>query len=217
MRLIEQPETSWSVEDRQEHETLMKLKLPKLELKASKFQEYKKQFQIGLSMMALASLVVVIMTQKNEDVLRAKGSVQVSVIWERGGKVSKLGEDVVLQDGDKVGASVVSSEESVAYWSITDNKMNVLSGAEDIEASKILLEPGVIKSFASSFELTSPNQGEHLVVAICPKTATVKPSPEKAEKHGGIFDREFVGRLLTESQVRSNECLFVGYRLRKLP
>jgi hypothetical protein len=218
MRLIGGDESTWSQEDRSENERLMKLRLPKLELKTSKLQEFKKQIQIGLSMLALASLVVVFVTQKKDETLRAKGSIQVSVIWERGGKVLKLTDDSILQDGDKIGATVISSEEAVAYWTITDSNMNVLSGAQDIESSKLVLEPGALKSFNSSYELTAPNQGEHLVVAVCPKPAAdAKASPTAGDNKTGVFNREFVSRLLTEAQVRSNECLFVGYRLRKLP
>ncbi len=216
LRLIQQDESTWTESDRQEFARLQSFKLPPLELKPTPWMTFKRQFQSGLPLLATASLAIVTMVTlfKSKDTdLVAKGSMQVSVFWDRNGKVSPLKDDSTLKDGDKIGASVVSSEEAIAYWAITDDKFKPISDVNDIESSKLALEPGVSKRFDSGFELVAPNQGENLVVVVCAKSkmkADVKPVDS-------LFDREFTSKLLADQQIRSSDCLFVGYRLRNLP
>lgn len=213
MRLIEKDESAWTETDRQEFNRIKDLKLPPLELKPTWWQTWRTQIQVGAGALAMASFALIFVLPKSEDGFNAKGSMKVSVIWEREGKVSPLKDDSELKDGDKIGASVISSEEAVAFWAITDDKMKILNETDDIEASRIQLEPGVSKSFGSSFVLTSPNQGENLLVAVCPKS---KESGEK-KAAGELFDRELVGKLLKEPRVNSSDCTFIGFRLRRLP
>lgn len=211
LKLIEQDESKWDKEDREEYARLQSLRLPPLELKPSFWQAWKTQIQIGMSVAVMASLALMVTTNLRKEELTAKGSFQVSVFWERAGKVQPLTEETVLQDGDKVGASVVNSEEGVAYWTITDDKMKALSDSSDVETSLLRLEPGLKKNFNSSFVLTAPNQGEHLVVAVCSK-----PQPAANKKPvDSLFDREFMTQLLDETKIRSSDCVFVGYRLRR--
>lgn len=216
LRLIQQDESQWTPSDREEFDRLQTLRLPPLELKPTAWMKFKQQFKITIPALATASIaiigVVTLMRQPN-DILAPKGSIQVSVVWERAGKVSSLTVDSELKDGDKIGASVVSSDESVAYWAITDDKFKPIVEMADIESSKILLEPGVSKRFDSSFELVAPNQGESLVVIVCPKSKineTTKPVES-------LFDQQFTVRLLADQQIRSSDCMFAGYRLRRSP
>ncbi|MEQ1878132.1 MAG: hypothetical protein ABL958_15930 [Bdellovibrionia bacterium] len=214
MRLIESDESKWSADDRKEHERLKGLRLPPLELKPTRWMLWKTQIQAGLGVAVMASLAIVIGYSMNKDeVLTAKGALQVNVVYVRDGKQSGLTGESELKDGDKIAASVVSAEEAIAYWTITDDKMNVLDDAADIESTVIRLEPGLMKSFENSFVLIPPNQGENLVVVVCPKPAA--GAGKKAVQE--LFNRETVSQLLTESRVRSSDCVFVGYRLRRLP
>lgn len=217
-RLINQDESQWSEEDKQEFARLQDLQLPPLELKPSLWNKFRLQIQIGLSAVVTASLALFYFLPQT-DRLSAKGGLQVSVFWERAGKVSPLTSETILSDGDKIGAKVNSSEESYAYWAITDNNLKVISGVDDIESSRVYLEPGVSKSFESSFVLTAPNQGEHLVVVVCPKkeiSAQTKLNA-KTPPIDSLFNHEFVTQLFSESRLTSSNCIFAGYRLRRMP
>jgi hypothetical protein len=136
----------------------------------------------------------------------------VNVIWERQGKVQPIGSESALQDGDKVGASVVASQDSFAYWVITDNQNKVISDLGDIESSKITLQAGVSKSFESSFTLTAPNQGENLIVVICPQEKMLQPK----QAMDIVFNQQFFVQLMSEQKINSSSCIFAGYRLRSL-
>ncbi len=212
LKLIEKEESTWNQGDRDEYALIQSLRLPPLELNLSAWQRWKMQIRVGLGVAAIASLAIVVTTNlKQDDKFGAKGSLQVSVFWERAGKVQPLTEESVLQDGDKVGASVINSEEGVAYWTITDDKMKTLGNSGDIESSLLQLEPGLRKNFGSSFELTAPNQGEHLVVAVCSKAK----SNSNKKPVDSLFNHDFMNQLLEESKIRSDDCVYVGYRLRR--
>ncbi len=224
MRLIETDKVVWSKEDHIEFSHLSGLDLPPLKLsprKVSALESFLERFKIPEFRMviggAIAAIVAIVLIPKlEEDRLSAKGSLQVSVFWERDGKVSPLTDDSVLRDGDKVGAKVISSDEADAYWAITDNRFKAISDASDVDSSRLDLQPGVSKSFDSSFELVAPNQGENLVVVVCPKVKT--PKRDASEKPtDSFFDHEFVSRLMSEQKVRASGCVFVGHRLRRLP
>lgn len=216
LRLIQQEESKWSASDREEFDRLQSLRLPPLELKPTRWMKFKKQIKAGVPLFVTASLAVVTFVslyKTNVNEYTAKGSVQVSVFWERAGKVSPLNAESELKDGDRVGANVISSEAGIAYWAITDNSFKPISDITDIEGSKIILEPGVKAQFKFSFELVAPNQGENLIVVVCSKSQTksdVKPV-------NSLFDHEFTAKLLTAQQIRASDCTFVGYRLRNLP
>ncbi len=223
MRLIETDKSQWSKADHEEFARLNDLDLPALKLPArtpSLIEAFlggfkMPQLQIAVGGALAVTIAFILIQQPADDRLTAKGSLQVSVFWERDGKVSPLTTESVLRDGDKVGAKVISSDEADAYWAITDNQFKAISDADDVESSRLALQPGVSKNFDSSFELVAPNQGENLVVVVCPKVKAEKASADKPTD--SFFDHEFVSRLMTEQRVRSSGCMFVGHRLRRLP
>lgn len=235
LRLIEADETTWTPEERKEFERLKELDLPPLALPPrpmslpvsliDRASEVLRQtmrtvqlrpggFAGALTVAGLAIFVSVLVFREDSDRLSPKGAVQVSVFWERAGKVLPLLMDSNLVDGDKVGATVLSAEDGVAYWAITDKDFKVLSDQADVEASKLSLQAGVRKSFASSFELVPPNQGENLVIVVCPKA---RAEPPKNADTALLFDQAFVAKLTSEARIRSSECVFVGSRLRRMP
>jgi hypothetical protein len=161
----------------------------------------------------LASITLLREDADVSDRLTPKGALQISVFWERAGKVSPMSPEANLVDGDKVGATVLSAEDGVAYWAITDRDFKILSDQADVEASQISLQAGVRKSFTSSFELVAPNQGENLVIVVCPKSSTGSQKNDSAL----LFDQAFIAKLTSDSRIRSSECVFVGSRLRRMP
>jgi hypothetical protein len=213
LKIIEGDPSKWTEAERQEHEVLETLRLPPLPERKSWWQKFQFQIRMGFASAVAMSAAVVLFLPREKSELTAKGSIQVSAYWARGTTVRPLSSNENLLDGDKVGAGVISSEESFAYWAITDNQFKLLSHPHDIETSRLSLEPGVKKNFESSFELTSPNQGEHLVVIVCPKTA----KPTSTEKVGALLDQAFVSRLIAEKRAAAADCMFVGYRLRGMP
>ncbi len=228
MHIIENDKAKWSKADHEEFERLSNLDLPALKLPARKHSLLESllggfkmpQLQIAVGGAMAVTLTVILVQQPpggrtTGDRLTPKGSLQVSVFWERDGKVSPLTTESVLRDGDKVGAKVISSDEADAYWAITDNRFKAISDAGDVESSRLELQPGVSRNFDSSFELVAPNQGENLVVVVCPKVKAEKASSDRPTD--SFFDHEFISRLMTEQRVRSIGCMFVGHRLRRLP
>ncbi len=226
LRLIETDESQWTEDERLEFQSLQQLDLPPLVLPpapAGRLEQLgnwwrQPKFYSGLAIAGVASLTVFSLLVSRqmgdvEDRLSAKGSLQVSVFWERDGKVSPLMGEMNLKDGDKVGAAVLTSEDSVAYWAITDRDFKTLSDASDVESSKISLQAGVRKTFDSSFELVAPNQGENLVIVVCPRSAGQSLKTDTAP----LFDQTFVAKLISESRIRSSQCVFVGSRLRGAP
>lgn len=235
LRLIEADETTWTPEERKEFERLKEIDLPPLTLPPrprslpsslihrasevvrqtlSTVQLRPGSFAGALTVAGLAVFVSVLIFREDSDRLSPKGAVQISVFWERAGKVSPLLMKSNLVDGDKVGATVLSAEDGVAYWAITDQDFKILSDQADVEASKISLKAGVRKSFGSSFELVPPNQGENLVIVVCPDG---KAGPSKTDDTALLFDQAFVAKLTSEARIRSSQCLFVGSRLRRMP
>ena len=171
--------------------------------------------QMGLSVGLAFSLIFAVMILKQpKDHLTPKGAIRVSVFWERDGKVAPFTAETQLKDGDRVGSSVLSAEEAVAYWAISDNQFKVISDLNDIHTSRIELQPGVSQNFASSFTLVAPNQGEHLIVIVCPKGENQKHSPEGNVT--SVFNQEFVSKLVAKGQAETSNCMYIGYRLRRL-
>ena len=215
--IVSEDQSKWSSSELQEHERLQALLLPPLQLKPSWMMRFKLQIQMGLGAIVMASLALMVLLPRQES-LTAKGALQVSLFFEHDGKVSPFKPDVILKDGDKVGVSVNSAEEAFAYWAITDDKLKALDTADDIESSRITLSPGVSKNFESSFVLVAPNQGEHLVVVVCPKgTSKEGQKPEAKKPVDSLLNHDFISQLLTEQKISSSNCIFVGYRLRSRP
>jgi hypothetical protein len=160
-------------------------------------------------------LVLVVRLQTPEDRLTPKGSVRVSVYWDRGGKVSPFTAESQLQDGDRIGASVTAAEESVAYWVVSDANFKIISDPSDIHSSRLNLAPGVPQNFAASFTLVAPNQGEHLIVIVCPKGDN--KTSESGDRVGTVFDQAFVSKLIAKGQLEASNCMYAGYKLRGIP
>lgn len=160
-------------------------------------------------------LILVIRLQTPQDQLTPKGSVRVAVFWDRGGKVSPFTAESQLQDGDRIGASVTAAEESVAYWVVSDAQFNIISDPNDIHASRLNLAPGVPQEFAASFTLVAPNQGEHLIVIVCPKGDN--KTLESGDRVGTVFDQSFVSKLIAKGQLEASNCMYAGYKLRGMP
>jgi hypothetical protein len=170
-----------------------------------------KSFAIAASAVAIGFFFPLI--QPNHDTLAPKGSLQVSVFWQHDGITKPWTEMSNIQDGDRVGASVISSEESVAYWFLTDKSMNIIDGTDDIESSQIKLKAGQSQSFDSSFQLTAPNQGENLVVIVCPQTMTGAGKIVKAL----LLDHDFTDKILRARRLLYKDCSFSGFKLRSSP
>ncbi|MCB0364921.1 MAG: hypothetical protein H6624_12375 [Bdellovibrionaceae bacterium] len=170
---------------------------------------------LSVSIAVAFSLVFTVLVLKQpKDHLTAKGAIRVSVFWERDGRVSPFNSETELKDGDRVGSSVLSASEAVAYWAISDSEFNVISDPDDIRTSRINLEPGESKNFSSSFTLVAPNQGEHLIVIVCPKEE--HQGGKSSQKLNTVFNQEFVSQLISKGQIEASNCMYVGYRLRRL-
>ncbi len=217
LRIISEDPQTWSPEVRKESEYLQSLRLPELELKTSWRMKFKSEIQLSLGALLMASFALIFFLPRHE-ILTPKGAFQVSVFVEHEGKLSPLKSESLLKDGDKVAASVNSAEDSYAYWAITDHQLKVLTPKEDIESSRLFLPAGVSKSFESSFVLVAPNQGEHLVVVVCPKSENKTPEKSDSKKPiDSLFNHDFVTQLQAGGPLQSSQCIFVGYRLRRLP
>lgn len=226
LRILTEDQSRWTQADHEECLFLQNLDLPKLNLSTCKTAElswWKKfsgelQSGIRIKIIAIAASVVAIgffvpLIQPNHDNLAPKGTLQVSVFWQHDGITQAWTEMSNLQDGDKVGASVISSEESTAYWLLTDKSMNIIDGTEDIESSRLKLRPGQSQSFDSSFQLTAPNQGENLVVIVCLQTV---PGAEKMVK-ALLLDHVFTDKILRARRLLYKDCSFFGFKLRSSP
>ena len=196
----------------------MDLNLPPLRLpetaKSNPFTQWIQSWQMGLGVVAMAmiaALVLIPTLQQKQDVFRAKGSISVTVFFERAGEVKPFDGSFSLENGDRIGAQVISSQASIAYWAVTNDEFKVISDQADIESSAIALEPGKSGAFNNSFELTEPNEGEHLVIAVC------KKSDNADTRDKSLFDRDFVSRLMKQNKLAAESCMFVGYRLRGKP
>ena len=210
-KLISSDPSELNPSELKELSQINQVRLKPLQLKTPWYVQFKKQIQMGLTLAVSCSFALWLFTN-NQEHLTAKGSVMVNVIWERQGKVQSISSESALQDGDKIGASVVASQDSFAYWVITDNQNKVISDLGDIESSKITLQAGVSKSFESSFTLTAPNQGENLVVVICPQEKMLQPK----QAMDSVFSQQFFVQLMSEQKINSSNCMFAGYRLRSL-
>lgn len=221
-RVINDPPSKWSDEDKKLNEQIQSLRLPPLPERSNWFGDflgqYRSQLQMGFASALALSLAIVVLLPKEEK-FASKGSLQVSVFWSRDGKPSEpFNSETKLQNGDKVSASVQSSDPAIVYWAVTDHNMKLISEPGDIEDSKMELKPGESQKFNSSFSLVGENEGENLIVIVCPKsTDKTNPSTESKPPMDSILNREFVTQLLAEQQKRANNCVFVGYKLRSLP
>lgn len=233
LRLIETDESKLSHEDRKDFEQIQNLDLPPLNLPprpasggalgilmkqaAAAIQLRPGSFAGAFAATCVAVFVTITFLRERDDLsdrLSPKGALQISVFWERAGKISPFSSDANLVDGDKVGATVLSAEDGVAYWAIVDRDFKILSEQADVEASRISLEAGIRKGFNSSFELVAPNQGENLVIVVCPKS---KSESQKPDDSALLFDQAFVAKLTTDARIQSSQCVFVGSRLRRMP
>ncbi len=226
LRILTEDQSRWTQADHEEFLLLQSLDLPKLNLSNCKTAELtwwkriRGELQLGnrSKIIAMAACAVAIgffvpLIQSNHDTLVPKGSLQVSVFWQHDGITKPWTEMSNLQDGDKVGASVISSEESTAYWLLTDKSMNTIEGTEDIESSQLNLKPGQSQSFDSSFQLTAPNQGENLLVIVCPQTM---PGAGKMVK-SLLLDHDFTDKILLARRLSYKDCSFSSFKLRSSP
>ena len=188
------------------------LRLPKKQESLSFWAKLKEQWYFGLSALTIASLALVLVVPRQaQDGYTAKGSTRISVYWQRGDTISPLTETSVLQDGDKVGVKIIADQDSVAYWTIADKDFKVLDDVNDIESGKLEIKAGISAGFDSSFQLTAPNQGEHLIVIVCPNP--------KIENSGRqlVLDREFLNDVVQGKNKKAQDCVYAGFRLRKAP
>jgi hypothetical protein len=218
--LITTPPSSWTPEQKAEWESIQKLDLPPLKLtrpekKHSLWEKFKTNWQYTFSALAVTSLALMIIPglRNTEDTLTAKGSAQISVYWERDSRISPLTSDSDLKDGDKIGAKVITSEDSIAYWTITDKNLKVLDSIEEIKNSQLDLLAGISQDFKTSFQLTSPNQGENLIVIICPVTDLQK----KEMTSHLVMDQALLSEVIEKKNKKTNSCMYAGFRLRKAP
>ncbi len=174
----------------------------------------------GLALAGALSLVVIMKiphkpesTALQPDRLLAKGAYRISLFYEREGKTKAYNAGEDLKDGDKVGASVISAQPGSAFWLITDDKNHVLSEVNDIAASRLNLKAGELTSFSSSFTLTSPNQGEMLVVILCDQDISATEPIEKTLRLSDI-SQQLDQKIDKKSRV-GNHCSYFGQRLRK--
>lgn len=164
---------------------------------------------------AVAALFVAItvpLKVEDETGLKFKGTYRVNLYFERQGEVRPLEEKVTLSDGDKVGATVIAAEKSVAFWMVTDDQLKVLSDSDEVVESRITLEPGVRQSFKSSFELVAPNEGEFLVVVVCP-LKVVSDVADKVVEFVDL-DQALLSKLSQGNKVDQAGCHMMGRRLR---
>jgi len=152
-----------------------------------------------------------VLPRQTEDTLTAKGSTQISVYWQRNETVSPLVETSELIDGDKIGVKIIADQDSVAYWTIADKDFKVLDDVKEIESGKLDVKAGVSTSFDSSFQLTAPNQGEHLIVIVCPNPKM------QSEGRQLVLDREFLTGVVHGKNKKAEDCVYAGFRLRQAP
>lgn len=222
LRIITEDPSQLNEAERKEWERIKSFELPPLKLPpmehalktapTSWWTQLKDQWYFGLSVLTVASLaLVMVLPRTSDDVLIAKGSAQISVFWQREDKVSPFTEASELVDGDKVGVKIITDEDSIAYWTIADQDLKVLDDVKEIQAGKLELKAGVAGSFNSSFQLTSPNQGEHLIVILCPNPKTT------TEARSFVLNREFLVDVVQGKNKKAQDCMYAGFRLRKAP
>lgn len=212
LSLIEKDPSKWTDAEKQEFERLQHLRLPPLPERKHWWNQFQFQIRIGVASALAMSLAVVIFLPSGKEDLTAKGAVQISAFSARGAEVLPLSSANQLVDGDKIGAAVLSSESSVAYWTVADSQFNIIGDPKDFISTQLRLEPGVKKSFDSSFELTAPNQGEHLLIIVCPS----KFPQTEASLLELWRARDLVQRALDQNKVAAGECTLGAYRLRVL-
>jgi hypothetical protein len=157
------------------------------------------------SVSTLAIFVLVLIPQSEN--YRTKGSLRVSAYWERNKIVKPFTEDSQLQAGDKVSANIITNEDARAFWAITDTKLQLLSEVESMD-----LKSGEARDLTSSYELDSSNQGEQLILVVCPKTKGFFSK----EQISPTFDRELITQFVNQKELDTNQCAYLGYRLRSL-
>ena len=159
---------------------------------------------------ALSVMVFINVIKQSQPDLRAKGSARISLYYEREAKVFPLSEKVVLKNGDKVGASVISAKSGSAYWAIVDSKSQLLISNDEVLASEIKLKPGIREDFKSSFTLTAPNEGEQLVVIVCES----KYNSSMALKE--VSNINFVNEVIKTKSLTKHNCMYMGRVLRRV-
>tara|TARA_B110001454_G_scaffold181094_1_gene174972 strand:+ start:23592 stop:24269 length:678 start_codon:yes stop_codon:yes gene_type:complete len=215
LRIITEDPSQLNEAERKEWNKINKLELPPLRLskkRESHWAKIKEQWYFGLSALTIASLaLVLVLPRQSDDTFTAKGSTQISVYWQRNETVSPFTESSELVDGDKVGVKIIADQDSVAYWTVADKDFKVLDDVKDIESGKLNVKAGVSASFDSSFQLTAPNQGEHLIVIVCPN-----PNMENTGRQL-VLDREFITDVVHGKNKKAQDCIYAGFRLRKAP
>lgn len=217
LRIITEDPSQLNEAERKEWNKIENLELPPLRLPSrhepqSAWAKLKEQWYFGLSALTIASLaLVLVLPRQTEDTLTAKGSTQISVYWQRNETVSPLVETSELIDGDKIGVKIITDQDSVAYWTIADRDFKVLDDVKEIESGKLDVKAGVSTSFDSSFQLTAPNQGEHLIVIVCPNPKM------QSEGRQLVLDREFLTGVVHGKNRKAEDCVYAGFRLRQAP
>ncbi len=195
-----------------------KISVPPLELQESNFANNTARaildFLFNPKMLSAASVCAVAMflilaPLEQEDILRTKGAVRITLIFERDGLVKEFSDSQKLSNGDKVGAQIISAGEAFAYWTVIDKENNILLPPEDLLSSELKLKPGVLTSFESSLTLTDPNQGESLVIMICKKKIS---SSERSQK---LLNLENLVNSVNKGKIIKEECMIYGRNLRR--
>ncbi|MCB0422823.1 MAG: hypothetical protein KDD61_17615, partial [Bdellovibrionales bacterium] len=102
------------------------------------------------------ALVVGLPFLSPKDRLQFKGGQKVDLFWEREGQIHPLKEGASLLVGDRVSATIISTEKSLAYWFVTDDQFKILTPLSEVRESRLELEPGVLGQFQSSVTLVDP-------------------------------------------------------------
>lgn len=222
-QIISDDPEKWSDSVTAEYKNLQRVALPALPAlpeRSSLWERLRPQLNPSLMVALSLSIFLVILIPRllNHQVTginensgwNVKGATKISVYWERTGKVTPFNSDQSLVDGDRVGASLLTDRTSYAYWAVADRELNLLSSTDDIKTSQLLLEPGKQAQFSSSFELVSPNQGEVLLIWVCPissKSASVEVAQKK-------LTRELISTVIQSRPSDFDDCVIAGYKLR---
>lgn len=128
---------------------------------------------IFFASIVFAALVAVIASRQllkdadPNDRLRPKGESKVWVYWERHGDVQLLESGTALENGDRVRAEVLATEDLVGYLAVQNGNGLLLGDAAQIKDSVLRLKTGEKATFSGSIKLVGANEDERLLVILC--------------------------------------------------
>lgn len=215
-RLLTQDPSQMNEQDRKALEELQAIPLPPLKplpplQKNSNFLlQAVHWWRYAFATVAICSLAFLILLPQQET-LKTKGSLRVSVYWQRNKVVKPFTAETELQTGDKIGANLISNEDSRVYWAIGNAQLHLLSEVETMD-----LKAGEPRDLTSSFELDASNQGEQLIVVVCPKSpnSQLSKNSQNSDSTDFVFDHSLITKLLNQKEVDASPCAYLGYRLR---